>query len=261
MVLAIFVAAGISSRFGGRIKALAKVGKNNETLLELSMRQAINAGVNKFIIVVSKQTYEPIKNHFKNNFKNIPIFYRFQETPNWRVKPLGHGHAFLSAKEDVTGPTILASTDDIFGQQTWNSIVTKVKKTQCIPGYLMSKVLPAFGKVNRGMMLHQDNKLLDIEEQLGIESSDIPSKYTGQEYAAMMMYGVHPEFFVFLQAKVDKFIKDQEPKKEIITGNVINNFIKQFPGSFYIVPTEDKPLSLTFPEDEESILSTLKQKF
>lgn len=259
MVIAVFVAAGISSRFGGRIKALAKVGPNGETLLDISMSQAKNAGVDKFVLIVSKQTHDPIKSHFGDSFDGVPIAYRFQKTPGWREKPLGHGHAFLAAKDDVDCPAVLASTDDLFGQDTWNDVVKKVKQDQCIPGYRMENVLPSSGKVNRGMMLHEDHKLTDIEEQLGIEREDIPSRYSGKEFAAMMMYGAHPEFFDFLEREVESFVEKKEPRKEILTGDVINRFVKDNPGSFHIVPTDDTPLFLTFPEDEQVVRSRLKQ--
>ena len=43
----VYMVAGISSRFGGKVKQFAQVGKNNETLIELSLNQALEAGFNK----------------------------------------------------------------------------------------------------------------------------------------------------------------------------------------------------------------------
>jgi CTP:molybdopterin cytidylyltransferase MocA len=43
----VYMVAGISSRFQGRIKQFAKVGRNQETLIECSLQQAIPAGFSK----------------------------------------------------------------------------------------------------------------------------------------------------------------------------------------------------------------------
>ena len=61
---AVYLAAGLSSRFGGRIKALIQVGPNNESLMELSMNEAIEAGFNSFVLIVSPKTLEPLKAYF-----------------------------------------------------------------------------------------------------------------------------------------------------------------------------------------------------
>ena len=38
----VYIAAGISSRFGGKPKLLSKIGPNDETLIEVSMTQALS---------------------------------------------------------------------------------------------------------------------------------------------------------------------------------------------------------------------------
>ena len=43
----VYLVAGMSSRFGGRVKQLVKVGKNDETLMEISVNDAIKAGFSK----------------------------------------------------------------------------------------------------------------------------------------------------------------------------------------------------------------------
>ena len=37
----VYMVAGMSSRFGGKIKQFAKVGANGETLIEVSLKQAL----------------------------------------------------------------------------------------------------------------------------------------------------------------------------------------------------------------------------
>ena len=47
----VFLVAGMSSRYGGKLKQLAKVGKNGETLIEVSVNQALSAGFTKLIFI------------------------------------------------------------------------------------------------------------------------------------------------------------------------------------------------------------------
>jgi CTP:molybdopterin cytidylyltransferase MocA len=48
------LAAGMSKRFGGELKQLAKVGPNNETLIECILNQAITAGFDKIMLQVQR---------------------------------------------------------------------------------------------------------------------------------------------------------------------------------------------------------------
>ena len=57
----VYMVAGISSRFGGKIKQFAKVGLNNETLIECSLNQAIKSGATKIIFIVGNKTEKPFK--------------------------------------------------------------------------------------------------------------------------------------------------------------------------------------------------------
>ena len=49
--------AGMSSRFGGKIKQLAEIGPNNETLIEVSVNQAIkNKKLSKIFFITNPKT-------------------------------------------------------------------------------------------------------------------------------------------------------------------------------------------------------------
>ena len=68
-VAIVYMVAGLSSRFGGKIKQFAQVRKKGETLIEVSMQQAIKAGFKEIIvpksnvgdIVVSKEELAKVK--------------------------------------------------------------------------------------------------------------------------------------------------------------------------------------------------------
>jgi CTP:molybdopterin cytidylyltransferase MocA len=75
---AVYLAAGLSSRFGYRIKCLQEVGRLGETLLELSIRQLAKYGLSDVIIVVSRSTYPKVHLVAGDIFQGIPVTYCFQ---------------------------------------------------------------------------------------------------------------------------------------------------------------------------------------
>ena len=56
MISIVFMVAGMSSRFGGNPKQMAKVGPNNETLIEFSVNQALRCNFNKLIFITNPKT-------------------------------------------------------------------------------------------------------------------------------------------------------------------------------------------------------------
>lgn len=79
---AVYLAAGLSSRFGYRIKCLQEVGRLGETLLELSIRQLAKYGLSEVIIVVSRSTYPRVHLVAGDLFEGIPVTYCFQVSEN-----------------------------------------------------------------------------------------------------------------------------------------------------------------------------------
>ena len=106
----VYLVAGLSSRFGGKIKQFAKVGANNETLIEVSMQQAIEAGFTKIIFVVGNLTETPFKSYFKGTFQNKPILYAKQSFDTaTRAKPWGTADALCSAHSLINSPFVVCN--------------------------------------------------------------------------------------------------------------------------------------------------------
>jgi len=89
-----FLCAGVSSRFNGKIKQFAVVGINGETLMEVSLNQALKAGFSKIVFIVGNKTEIPFREKFGNSYKGIPVFYAVQKfDENERDKPWGTADA------------------------------------------------------------------------------------------------------------------------------------------------------------------------
>lgn len=93
----IIMAAGIGSRFGTGIKQLAKMGLNDEIIIDYSIYDAKEAGFNKVVIIIRKDIEDEFKQVIGNCIcKYMDVEYVFQSiddlpkgfsVPEGRKKP------------------------------------------------------------------------------------------------------------------------------------------------------------------------------
>ena len=261
---AVFLAGGVSSRFGGDIKALAKIGPKEEPLLTLSMREAKEAGFENFVIIASPTTLEPLQNVFGNAYLDNPVGYCVQELPVERVKPWGTADALLAAKDLIDGPFMVLNSDDLYGTDCMKQMATYLQEHEdgyCMPGYKLKNVLPPQGKVNRGLIKHRDGDLVSVEEQFNVTMADIgtgKSNFSGEELISMNIFCMQVDFMSFLEEKVMAFKKAHvtDAKIECLLPHVITEFISS--GNVVkVIPVEDTWLGLTYQEDLGSVKGEL----
>ena len=60
-LILVYMVAGISSRFGGKIKQFAPINDAGKTLIEHSLDQALPAGFTKIIFIVGNTTEGPCR--------------------------------------------------------------------------------------------------------------------------------------------------------------------------------------------------------
>ena len=124
----VYMVAGISSRFGGKIKQFAQVGPNNETLIEISMKQAMRAGFRKIIFIVGNLTEKTFKEKFKSEFQNIPISYAIQSyDERERDKPWGTAEALCSVIPFINCPFVVCNGDDLYGENSFKVLCDHLK--------------------------------------------------------------------------------------------------------------------------------------
>ncbi|KAK4525929.1 hypothetical protein GAYE_SCF18G3838 [Galdieria yellowstonensis] len=251
---AVYLAAGLSSRFGYRIKCLQEVGRLGETLLELSIRQLAKYGLSDVIIVVSRSTYPKVHLVAGDIFQGIPVTYCFQETPSYRKKPLGTVHALLCAKDVVDKAFIVLNGDTLYGEHAISNMVHHIQLNEipCMPGYRLIDVLPREGKVNRAIVNTQHDWLVNIVEQYDISMEDIRNGlYTGNELTSMNIFAFRPDIFGFMENKLKRWLEQNphEPSKEYILSTMLNDLYAETGKRTRVFETRNVPLELTNPED------------
>ncbi len=262
----VYMVAGMSNRFGGNVKQFAQVGNNNETLIEYSLNQAIKAGFSKIVFIVGKKTEQGFKEMFGESYKGIPIEYAFQNFDELtRDRPWGTLDALCCAEKFLDCPFVVCNGDDIYGVDAFKNLANYFKeKNQCATiGYNVGEVLSENGSVNRGIFETDDEEnLKSIIETFSITKENLEEKGLKQNsHCSMNIFVLNPELLVSLKKSLLEFKeKNKEDRKiECLLPEELTKLISQENLKIKVIPTSEKCIGVTNPEDEfwvREILST-----
>ena len=262
----VYMVAGISSRFGGKIKAFAEIGPNNESLIEYSLSQALPAGFNKIVLIVGENTKEPFKQKFGQNYHGIPIEYALQTFDTQkRERPWGTTDAVCSAKEFLNGPFVVCNGDDIYGKnalKTAHDFLINNKSGVTI-GYKLKNVVPEEGTVNRGIYeTDNDGNVIGLNEIFDISKNNLEEKnLTKDTLCSMNLFGLPKETISLLEEKLIKFKEENIKSRtaECLLPIELATLIKEKKIILKLVETQDQWFGVTNPSDEEIIRAKLSQ--
>lgn len=261
----VYMVAGISSRFGGKIKQFARVTEK-ETLIEYSLNQALKAGFNKIIFIVGNKTEQPFKEEFSLSYKGIPVFYAYQKyDEKERDKPWGTGDALCSAASLLDSGFVVCNGDDIYGENAFKLLAEHLQKSEeeAAIGYKLEGVLPEKGFTNRGIFKIENNYVKNLVEVFNIDKANLNSSGTKpDDLCSMNIFALHPETINLLSIELDKF-KNQhkgDRKIEFLLPTEISKLIKNNKIKMNIYPATDKWLGITNPEDEDTVRNMLVVK-
>lgn len=260
----VYMVAGISSRFMGKIKQFAEVGNNGETLIEYSLKQALPAGFSKIIFVVGNKTEKPFKERFGDFYKGVPVYYALQfYDEKARERPWGTTDALCSAKSLLDCPFIVCNGDDLYGETSFKILSNHLRKhNDCAAiGFNIESVLPEQGKVNRGIFQHHNGYITDLKEIIGIGKSDIESgAFDKNSLCSMNIFALQPEVLNELYLILREFKEKNKDNKrlEALLPEDISSLIKQDKISMRIYRTPDSWFGVTNPGDEEIVKEKLR---
>ena len=257
--------AGLSSRFGGKIKHFSKVGPAGETLIEYSLNQAKKAGFNDIIFIVGENTEAPFKEKFRNNYLGIPISYTKQNfDKKSRDKPWGPVDALCTTYGLVKNPFVVCNGDDIYGEEAFKTLINHIQKTpqnSATLGYKLGSTLPKEGSVNRGIYtLDNNSHVLKIKENLGITKNEL-NKFGLNEtdMCSMNIFALNPDILEKLNNRLLDFKEKNKNSRtaESLLPTEISNLIDR--GLEMICyPTNSQWYGVTNPEDEKIVREQIK---
>lgn len=255
--------AGMSSRFGGKIKQFAKVGPAGETLIEYSIAQALKAGAGKIVFIVGEKTYSPFREMFGDTYKGIPVKYATQKyNPSERDKPWGTVDALCSAEDVLDGPFIVCNGDDIYGENAFKQLADYIKSggTAATVGYPLLQVLPDQGSVNRGIFKTTGDKVVHITETFNLSKDNYVDKGLNQNtLCSMNMFALPAKVVPVLSGMLISFklAHPLDRKSECLLPTEVNHLIDAGKLDMRIFASTQSWFGVTNPDDEEIVKAQL----
>lgn len=286
MATLLVLAAGMGSRYGG-LKQLDQMGPNGETIMDYSVRYALESGFNKVVFVIRSIMEEDFKQYVLPRYTDkIEVQYVFQEltmlpegfsvNPE-RQKPYGTAHAILVAKDAVKEPFAVINADDFYGKEAFsvmaNFLINEpatVPPTYAMVGYRLDKTLSKNGTVSRGVCsTNSEGYLTTIVENRklgytdkGIENieEDLYGLYQGDEPVSMNFWGFTPDFFDCLNDLfVDFLNKNQDNiKAEYPIPDVISYLMNNNKAQIKVLKCDAEWFGVTYKEDRPDVVERLK---
>jgi UTP-glucose-1-phosphate uridylyltransferase len=260
----LLLAAGIGSRYGG-LKQLDGFGPNQETLMEYSIYDAIDAGFEKIVFIIRRDFEVEFRERFINKIETkVEVRYAFQElsnipvgfnVPEDRVKPWGTAHAVLSAKDIISEPFAVINADDFYGRSAMeilhlflSSRRIKNEKNYCIIGYPVTQTLSEHGAVSRGVCaIDKIGDLVELVERPKIKRRDDSIVYEDDGNLKPL-----PED-TFLNKQIDDL------KAEYILPGVVNEIVREKRAQVKIIKTDSTWFGVTYQEDKQRVIEKINQ--
>ncbi len=266
-IAVVYLVAGMSSRFGGKIKQFARVGPNNETLIEYSVNQAVVAGFNKIIFIVGNKTEQGFKEMFGNNYKGVPVLYAQQKfNSKLRTKPWGTVDALCCAKKIIDCPFVLCNGDDIYGENSFKILFKHLRNNKKIVtvGFRLGDMLPEEGSVNRGIFEVEKNKnVKSIKENFGISKTNLKKRGLKlNDLCNANLFAMYPNVLELLKTRLKLFKKKNKTNHdaECLLPEELSEIIEKGTITMKIYSTPDKWYGVTNPEDEIVIRKAISKQ-
>ena len=289
----VVMAAGMGSRYGG-LKQIDPIGPNGEIIIDYSVFDAIKAGFDRVIFVITKKIEEDFKAVVGNKFDGkIEVAYAFQDinnlpdgftVPEGRIKPWGTGHAVLSCKGLIDGPFAVINADDYYGPETFELVYNEITKPEvkgekynfCMVGFKVENTLTENGTVARGVCVTDENSFLtDIVERTKIAFKDGKIMFTEDDGEAwteipygttvsMNCWGFSADMMQELEKRFPSFLSkniEANPLKcEYFLPFIVDDLLKEDRAVVKVLDTTEKWYGVTYKEDRALVVNALKAK-
>jgi NDP-sugar pyrophosphorylase family protein len=259
----VVLAAGIGSRFGG-LKQIEPIGPGGEAILDYSVYDAVRAGIERIVMIVSPANHDLIKAHVDAGFgPQVETRYAVQEPPPDR-KPWGTGHALLATRPYVDGSFAVVNGDDYYGHTSMQLVADALRTdddAHVLVAYPLGDMLSPHGGVSRGVCsVDADGNLIAIEETHDILESDMGGRFTGDEPISANLWGFRPSIYDELQADFDAFLADEAnlEKGEFYIGVTVARMLADpTKPRTKVARTPDRWLGVTYREDVDTTKAAL----
>ncbi|MFO7934677.1 MAG: sugar phosphate nucleotidyltransferase [Bacteroidales bacterium] len=283
----LILAAGIGSRYGG-MKQVDSFGPSGETITDYSVYDALKAGFDRIVFVISPVMEEDFKTSYIQRFpEGLNVDYVIQSIqnipggfspPEERVKPWGTAHAVLMAKDAIREPFAVVNADDFYGRDSYRIMrdflvhsPEGVPGRYCMVGFELRKTISEHGSVARGICQVNDQGLLTgMVERTKVFSRDGKIFYQDEDGSlhpldpeatvSMNLFGFTSDFFDHTEEYFKQFIRENigNPKAELYIPTVVNELINRGKAQMSVLHTPESWFGVTYQEDKPGVLKMIR---
>lgn len=265
----VVLAAGVGSRYGGP-KQLAEVSEAGHALFDYAVFDALRAGFERVVFVVSAETERAVRAHIEAGCaRHVDVQLARQETER-RSKPWGTGHAVLTARPFVEGPFGVVNADDYYGPQSFALLAEGLAEGgghHVLIGFTLRDTLSVFGGVSRGLCLLDGDDLREVVELHDVRRAgdavasahpDWP-ELSGNEVISTNLWGFRHAFFDVVSEEFSAFREHHrsDDPAEFYIGGAVNSLVTRGQGRVKVLRTPEEFFGMTYPQDLPSVQQQL----
>ncbi len=282
----LILAAGMGSRYGG-MKQVDAFGPSGETITDYSIYDAIHAGFERVVFVISPKMEEDFKTNYIKKFpSHLQVDYVIQSTENLpegyslpedRVKPWGTAHAVLMAKDVINEPFAVINADDYYGRESYkimNHFLTQsspeLSGRHCMVGFQLRKTVSEHGSVARGVcQVNEQGFLNGMVERTKIflkdgvivfeEEDGSVHPLDPMDTVSMNLFGFTPDFFTYAEQDFKRYLDKNmhKPKAEFFIPLVVDNMISEGVAKMTVLQTPESWFGVTYQADKPVVLKAI----
>ena len=230
----IVLAATMGNKYGG-LKQLEGIGPNGETILDFSVFDAVRAGFNKIVFVISRHFDTEFKKLVSGKYEHVvDVEYVYQDVETLPIEKrnpkrtalYGSVRAVLMGRELIDGPFGVINAVNFYQKESFD-LLYKHLQTLGEAGYSsvnvcyrLGNVMPESGGVTRGICeVDEDGYLISVTDRLGVERVGGIPMYPNEVHkwepldengmVSMNMWGFMPSIFDKMQSAFDRFLEEK----------------------------------------------------
>jgi UTP-glucose-1-phosphate uridylyltransferase len=283
----LILAAGIGSRYGG-MKQVDSFGPSGETITDYSIYDALKAGFDRIVFVISPVMEEEFRTSYIHKFpERLNVDYVIQSIddipeeytlPEGRVKPWGTAHAVLMAGDAIREPFAVINADDFYGRKSYRIMhdflvrtTEEVPGQYCMVGFELQKTISEHGSVARGIcQVNEQGYLTGMVERTKVFSRDGKIVYQDEGGSvhpldpgvtvSMNLFGFTPDFFDHIREYFRDFIRENigNPKAELYIPSVVDHLINKGKAKMSVLRTPESWFGVTYQEDKPGVLQMIR---
>ncbi len=276
----------MGSRYGG-LKQLDPMGPNGETIMDYSVRYAVESGYGGVVFVIRRSMEEDFAKLILPRYADkIPVRYVFQELDmlpaGFRVnperkKPYGTAHAILVAKDAIREPFTVINADDFYGRDAMAKLGAFLSRQSeglhfAMVGYRLDLTRSEHGSVARGVCeVAPDGTLKGVTEMTKlVRAGDVaenredeanPVKVPLDARVSMNCWGFSAGLFAELESRFPVWLakRGAEMKSEWYIPFVVDELIKEGKADCKVLPTDSSWFGVTYREDKPFVESEIRK--